>query len=589
VILYILPALQSYLLIKEGDQMKLVELSIENFRGINGDGNKIMFDDSDIIFLFGQNNIGKSSFLDAYEYFVTQKIKAVESDFYLNDLSKEITMYAVFQKEDGDDEYFEKQGLNKWVVPDCNRVYFKKVWSKAGKVGDKYTYDPEKEEYKLNGFGGLETFLSKAAPTPIKIEAMPTPDSLQKWISDVLKKQVLKTISNDEQEAFSDALNAIQVLQEKIENKDILQTMANQANENFQKVFPELKMLIESGDSKDIDINKLFEKEFSVSISKDDGKETQSWSTHGHGVIRQAMFNFLGISKSSNECSSEGVCKKDFILLFEEPELYLHPHKIRMLRESLYSLCSDSRYQILCVSHNPQLIDISKPHVSLARCVKNSDETTSIYQAGKDIFAKDDDVKERVRMINIFNPHVCEAFFSDQVVMVEGDTEAIVLREYLNRFYSDNDLFVLNTGTKNNMPFFIKALSHFMIKNCVIHDSDCRYLYNKKGEALLKKDEEKRLNSAWSLNQSIWDEINEANTRTPKLSCRFVHVRNFEDAHGYKHDQAKGKPMSAFEYSKELVQGDEKPIVSFIEKIINEGYEDLYTPEYLEEVVKEPY
>ena len=41
--------------------MKLIKLIIENYRGIS-ESCEIKFDNSNIIFLIGQNNIGKSTF-----------------------------------------------------------------------------------------------------------------------------------------------------------------------------------------------------------------------------------------------------------------------------------------------------------------------------------------------------------------------------------------------------------------------------------------------------------------------------------------------------------------------------------------------
>lgn len=42
--------------------MKLQKLIIKNFRGLKGE-NVINFENSNIIFLIGQNNVGKSTFL----------------------------------------------------------------------------------------------------------------------------------------------------------------------------------------------------------------------------------------------------------------------------------------------------------------------------------------------------------------------------------------------------------------------------------------------------------------------------------------------------------------------------------------------
>ncbi len=44
-------------------------------------------------------------------------------------------------------------------------------------------------------------------------------------------------------------------------------------------------------------------------------------------------------------------------------------------------------------------------------------------------------------MINLFNPHVCEAFYADKVILVEGDTEAIVYRALLKEYYPEEEVF----------------------------------------------------------------------------------------------------------------------------------------------------
>ena len=54
--------------------MKIISFGVNNFRGIAGgiQNNTIEFNNSNTIFLLGQNNVGKSSFLKAYEFFRTK-------------------------------------------------------------------------------------------------------------------------------------------------------------------------------------------------------------------------------------------------------------------------------------------------------------------------------------------------------------------------------------------------------------------------------------------------------------------------------------------------------------------------------------
>jgi AAA15 family ATPase/GTPase len=65
--------------------MKIISFGVNNFRGISGglENNTIEFNNSNTIFLLGQNNVGKSSFLKAYEFFYKNTTPTPE------DISKE--------------------------------------------------------------------------------------------------------------------------------------------------------------------------------------------------------------------------------------------------------------------------------------------------------------------------------------------------------------------------------------------------------------------------------------------------------------------------------------------------------------------
>ena len=139
-------------------------------------------------------------------------------------------------------------------------------------------------------------------------------------------------------------------------------------------------------------------------------------------------------------------------------------------------------------------------------------------------------------MINRFNPHICDAFYADKVILVEGDTETIVYRDLLKRFYPNEEIFVLNTGSKNNIPFFQEILTAFRIKHCVIHDVDTY------------KSSNGNINPAWTLNLKIWELIEEANRIENNLARRYVHNANFENAHGYNLLSGKDKPLQAYKF-----------------------------------------
>jgi putative ATP-dependent endonuclease of OLD family len=578
--------------------MKLIELQILNFRSLKGDNVKISFAGSDIIFLIGQNNFGKSTILTAYEYFVTPKQKALISDFFGFSEERPIEMIAIFLKDEGDDVVFKEKGFEKWVDSSTGLIKFRKRWIKIDDEGQKETWDPINKKYELNGFGGIETHLTHQAPTPIRIPAFPSIDDLTKWIKDTVKKTVLKQLKVDEKEAYDKVINAVKDLQTKIISKEAISELTTLANLNFQKVFPDLKLNVDSVIGSEFDLLKALETEFSITITDPRHQNiNQSFSIHGHGVIRQTMFNFLGIVKNETATKDKFSNRKEFILLFEEPEIYLHPHAIFLLRQVLYDLCSQSKFQILCASHSPMMIDISKPHTSLVRVVRNIDGNMAVYQAGDDIFASDNEIKDKVQMLNRFNPHVCESFFSNEVILVEGDTEAIVCRELLKNYAPHSEIFVVNTGSKNNIPFFQKIFNHFRIKQNIIHDSDTRFVYNiSQSEqrytyyvVLNKNGINQKKNAAWNLNEDIDIEIQKGNLLVPNLSKRFVFVYNFETANNYVYDTIKGKPLSAYMFVKKIKDDSKIKINEFIKQIVgSQKIETDYSQKYLEETVIEP-
>ena len=555
--------------------MKLEKLIIQDFRGLRGNKNIIEFTNSIIIFLIGQNNIGKSSILRAYEYFISPSQRASKEDFYNHDTTVPIVMEAIFRKEDNDDENSELKGtgrnrepdwINKWV-DENSLVKFRKTWSEENKAFLKQTFSPEENEWIENGFGGLHQKLTKYAPEPISINAMENESTLEEKVNKLIQDDFIKKVKEDYPIDYQNLLDGIKSLQEKIVGTEAVSDFNNELNENFKKVFSDLTLKIEPKEQENLKLEDAFKKNHSITVQRENVTRKETFLQNGHGVIRQALFNFLAFLKRNSEGTN-----KQYLILFEEPELFLHPKVTFKLRESLYELAENSPYQILCATHSPLMIDISKQHSSLVRLAK-SDSTTETHQVGHNIFQSTEERKQRVQMINRFNPHICETFYSDKTILVEGDTEAIVYRDLLKRFYPNEEIFVLNTGSKNNIPFFQEVLTAFNIEHYVIHDTDVRL--NSKGNA----------NSAWSLNQRIWDKIEIANNIKPGLATRYVHITNFETAHNINLT-GKNKPFKAYEFVSALELTSNIDCLNWL-KDLTSGKLIIHDQDYIEQNVFE--
>lgn len=519
--------------------MKLSRLIIENFRGLKGCENRIDFADSNIIFLIGQNNVGKSTYLRAYEFFTNAKQSSALEDFYNHNSDSPIIIEGWFVKEENDenDEDLKGKGktaepdwVNKWVGAD-GLIKVRKKWTTIGASFEKETFSPTDGDWVINGFGGLDTLFTKYAPTPIAINAMENELTLEEKVNKLIQDDFIKKMRVEHSELCIEITNKIKELQENITNSDAVEKLNLGLNENFQKIFSDLTLKIQASKEENIKIEDAFKKNHTVTVEKIDSTRKETFLQNGHGVIRQALFNFLAFLKENRDSS-----KKEYVILFEEPELFLHPKIAFRLQESLYELAENSPYQIICATHSPLMIDISKPHSSLIRVTKDANETSHTYQVGQNVFGRDEEQKQRVQMINRFNPHICEAFYADKVLLVEGDTETIVYRDLLKRFYPDNEVFVLNTGSKNNIPFFQEILIAFNIEHYVIHDIDTEL--NSDGSR----------NSAWSLNQTIWDNIILANNKKAGLARRYLHKTNFETAHNIILSGGKDKPLKAYQF-----------------------------------------
>jgi len=503
-------------------------------------------------------------------------VKATLGDFFNKDTKIPIEIYGEFivEDEDKEDEALgkgEPGWIDKWVDDDgCVRIM--KKWTEVDKEGEKMTYDPKQEkDYIKGGFGGFDTILQRYAPTPIFINAISSPEELETKINEIITQNHIKKLEKEHKVKYDAIVKELKELKDEISHSDDINSINKNMNRLFGKIFPQLEVEVYPIPDSGIDITKTLKSTHGFKVKNNDLElEDNDLKRNGHGVIRQAFFSFLSTAKVDLDQT-----KKEYLILFEEPELYLHPQSILGLREQLYNLAENSPYQILCATHSPLMIDTSKPHASLVRLVKETSAMTKTYQVMFDLFKGEE--KEYLQMINRFNPHVCEAFYADEVILVEGDTEAIVYRELIEKYYTNKrNIFILNTGSKANMVFYQKILTHFGIKHVIVHDVDYETYFDKNGK--------EKPNAMWTTNTSIWEQIQESNSKYPNIARRYVHFRNFEDAHNYCYDKRQGKPLSAYNLAKSISKDSNAKCIEFLNDLFGEDKIN-HTPEDIQRFI----
>jgi predicted ATP-dependent endonuclease of OLD family len=337
--------------------------------------------------------------------------------------------------------------------------------------------------------------------------------------------------------------------------------MKSAVSEEFKKAFPGTSLDIKNPPNQD-KISSLFEKQIRVSVSYDARPMDNAVPIEnvGHGLQRHFILSAINaLSRKFEEIQKH---KKDFdvgVLLIEEPELFLHPSKLRDLQSLLYQIAETGSFQIIATTHSPILVDLSKPHQSLARVKFDNALGSSILQVRSNLF--DENERDRLSMINRFSPYVAEAFFVDECVLVEGDTEATVFRELFYQLRetaseTQRDIHIINCVGKHTIPLIQKILLHFQLPYYVIHDIDSEY--NSDGSK----------NSAWSANGKIEEEL-EAARIAGILVAKYTFDPNFEAQHDYKPSKADGKPYSALKIVREWdAHKDDRPACNYARRIL---------------------
>ncbi len=586
--------------------MRLIKFSVNNFRAISGglENNQINFDGSNTIFIFGQNNVGKSTFLAAYDFIFNDKTPVFD-DFYRRDPDKPIEFELELGVDAIDKAYIaEKQenkvaSFNKYLYEDSviriKRTFVLTIDKGKPKIDKSkdVTWNPVTNVWDNSAFGsiGLITVFQALMPTPILIKAMPSEQEIENVVNEILASKAKSKLSEDEFHELTEARDKVKNLQEKMYNPVSIASYQEEVNNHFQQLFPDTTIEIEDSDKVKWTEDK-FGKKFNVEFKKQnpdgspDTETPSSYNSIGHGAVRSAIFSLLLMRDIAEELPRQAD-RKEYLILFEEPELFLYPRLLKSLRELIYAVSDlNFPYQVLCASHSPQMIDLSKRNSTLIRMVRNV-TGTKLYQIKDEDLqeAKEaksiEDLKQAMYEVLRFNPYICESFYADEVLLVEGPTEEIIVRGLLQKINPDKDLFIVNCGTVTNIPFYQKVYRKFAIRSHVICDTD-------KQESGIP-DDFGNPTFAGGIQNSIYNEHLLNCNNIPRIGGLLrTHITTFEVAHAnetvdilfkYSKDdylKSDGKPYNANKYWREILEPNFEnelrltaPIISYIEEIIN--------------------
>ena len=233
--------------------------------------------------------------------------------------------------------------------------------------------------------------------------------------------------------------------------------------------------------------------------------QPQAVDHYGSGFQRHFIYSLICLSSNYSPAKPRK-SSADFqlsltLMLFEEPEAFLHPPQQEELARSLMKLAAQGDWQIACATHSPHFVSKNSRDIPAVIRVTRRATGATAYQISKaewDAIADsnqaineiakahpkmknllaDDDLKSEMEAVKLslwLNPDRSSIFFADHVLLVEGATEVALI----NRLIGDaripggtNGLYVLDCLGKYNFHRFMNLLSHLGIRHSVLHDSD---------------------------------------------------------------------------------------------------------------------
>lgn len=175
-------------------------------------------------------------------------------------------------------------------------------------------------------------------------------------------------------------------------------------------------------------------------------------------------------------------------IFIDEPELFLHPQAQRNFHKILRKLAEENGIQIFYITHSPYLVALENfDEIFVVR--KTKEKGTHIRNAEIDKFIEDlrirkgIDSTEATLKLHYKNAYEqtadslssLEAFFAKKVILVEGDSEALILPYFFGEKdfdYIREKITIVKCGGKNELDRFYRLYSEFGIPCYVIFDGD---------------------------------------------------------------------------------------------------------------------
>ncbi len=436
--------------------------------------------------LVGYNNAGKTNILKALNW-VIKKAFLPKSDFNNHDKPVIVEVEICGITEDvlnamGDNKNRKTIDSPEYIV--AEKIRIRRVQEKEASSSKDIrleilsTKDNEKPTWEPNP-NGIDNAISHLFPDPIFIGAMENAtEDIEKNAAGTTIGKLIKAIIDPVTKDYTP------------EVKKALENVSKKISANGSKKDPKLKKI-------DVDIDSVlanffhgvsvkihiptpefsdFVKNATIRIFEEGNKpEGQNASSFGHGTQRAmqiALIKYLAeIKKNDAQTAQTG---RTTLILIDEPELYLHPQAIELVRSSLNTLASEG-YQVIFTTHSANMI--AREDAANALLIRrNSTAGTVARKRIQDAVSeqiKNTDTQAKI-LFELTN--ATKILFSEEIVLAEGKTENTIFPEiYKHRFkktLAEDKIGLVALGGSGNVPNAMKVLQAMGIPVKAVVDLD---------------------------------------------------------------------------------------------------------------------
>lgn len=470
--------------------LKITRLKIQGFRSLSS----IDLPLESFSLLIGRNNAGKSNILLAIKLLLEASLRDISSDdFYKSDSDQ--ASQAVFEAE--------IEGFDERLLSLCDEKHRPRIAGSIvdGKmkvrrivareplgVGKLEMWIPDKNEYGLPT--GIENALKQILPEIIFIEAFKDPSAEAQSKGTATLAKILKLIVEQVRDEISeDVETAIQAASKKFNLFEQDGQILDERPQELKRVENRIKRHVQNmfkGSDVRLKFNLPGISEL-IATATVELRDRGPWTTldgKGQGFQRTLYVALLQVLAEELR-NQEGEVHRPFILLCEEPEVFLHPSLQRAMGDVLENISQSN--QVVSATHSPLLVTPQRIEniIILRQDSPPNPSATIPFKPDTSIFSSPED-KQLINLLKLTNS--AEFLFADYVLVVEGASDRALIESCWhviekNEFNEASKvLAIIESGNKSVVPVWCKYLRHMGYKARGLVDLD--FLWNGAGSCM---------------------------------------------------------------------------------------------------------